>query len=137
MIVIRRFLAFYFDLGITFFLNLGICTIYWIKEYGSINSIPGLSDQDINYMMFLNYLVIILYFFIFDLLNKQSIGKWLFRLKIIGFENNSFKSRLWKSLIRNFSRFIPFEPISILINEKHIMWHDKFSKTEVVDYRKK
>ena len=61
----------------------------------------------------------------------------LFSFKIQGFGNKINLGHFLQVLKRTLSRIIPLDPISIFFDEDWIMWHDKLSKTKVIDIRKK
>ena len=71
-----------------------------------------------------------LYYLIMEGLSGRTIGKYLTNTVVIDAEGN--KPDFKEVLIRTLCRFIPFEPISLLLHNR-IGWHDMFSKTRVVD----
>jgi uncharacterized RDD family membrane protein YckC len=60
----------------------------------------------------------------------------LLKFKIIGYDKTLGKKRLKQVLVRNLIRIIPLDPFSIFLDEEYRTWHDKLSKTKVVDSRK-
>lgn len=133
--LIRRFFAYYIDATLISVIYFIVFIFINVHIYGSLSKIPNLTMTLSSYFVFIS--IVLFYFCIFDILKIQTLGKKILKLKIKGYENTNFKSRLMKTVIRNISRLIPFEPFSILIDEKYLTWHDKLSKTEVVDCRKK
>ena len=127
--LIRRFFAFYLDSAIVAVLSIIIYSLFQLTVY------KCLFDQEI--LLILQFTFTILYYSLFDFFLKKTIGKIIFKLEVEGFENISGLKLMKKIIIRILSRFIPFEPISIFFNEEHYMWHDTFSKTTIVDKRKK
>jgi hypothetical protein len=56
--------------------------------------------------------------------------------KVVGLQINFSESetpRVIRVFIRTVSRFIPLEPLSIFFDKEMIMWHDRFSKTRVIE----
>ena len=64
----------------------------------------------------------------------KTLGKMASTTKVINQKGE--KPTLSEAFIRSLCRLIPFEWISILIDEKGEMWHDKFSKTRTVEDQK-
>jgi len=69
-----------------------------------------------------------LYYFIFELLTGQTIGKMITNTKVIDI-NNGNKPRFMKILIRTLSRLIPIDFLSYIFTPNGI--HDILSKTEL------
>jgi len=74
----------------------------------------------------------IFYYCICDYVLGRSIGKIILKFKIIGFENSNRTKFLLQILMRNISRFIPFDVISIFFNNSYQPWHDLITRTKVV-----
>lgn len=119
-ISIRRFLAFYIDFFFTAFLSL---LLYFIFSSLYIN-IPYI-EYGYSYI----YLIFFIYIFICEFLFKKTIGKKICGLKVVFSGTKYFGCFI---LLRTISRLIPFEPFSVFMNTNQIMWHDRFSKTQVV-----
>lgn len=110
---------------------------FYIFAYlvGIFLSIIGLSDLIANIDdTFLGYLIIIIYYVFFEFMWQKTPGKWI--TKSIVVMNDGSKPDFYHILIRTISRFIPFEAFSFL-GKNPIGWHDKISKTIVVDNNEK
>ena len=129
----RRFIAFYID---ALFVTILLVFVHLI--YFRMNGITNLEDmeQSSDILLILQFVGYFIYCFICETIFKTTIGKRLLKLVIIGI-NDDKKRRLFQILKRTIFRLIPFEPLSIFLNEEREMWHDKISKTKVVDVRKK
>jgi uncharacterized RDD family membrane protein YckC len=119
----------------TRFLNLVIDGfIFWILFiviilfFGDwIESNIGKGSALINIFVFL--LLRFIYYLFFESLFGRTPGKIFTATKVI--DENDNKPNFKKVLIRNLSRFIPFDAISFAISE--IGWHDSISKTSVIN----
>jgi uncharacterized RDD family membrane protein YckC len=71
-----------------------------------------------------------IYFTIFESLTGRTLAKYITKTKVVNVngENPDFGT----IIIRSFFRFIPFEPFSFLGSESS-GWHDKLSKTRVIE----
>lgn len=74
--------------------------------------------------------VALLYYLIFEGIFKTTIGKLITRTKIVRIDND--KVGFLDFLLRTFSRFIPFEQLSFLMDSS-VGWHDKISETRVIN----
>lgn len=77
--------------------------------------------------------IMILYYMITEGLSGRSLGKLITKTKVINMENE--KPTFINILGRTLCRFIPFEAFSFLGDGNG--WHDKASKTRVVNIKKK
>lgn len=74
--------------------------------------------------------LLFLYYFCTEYFFNKTIAKFLTKTKIVN--NKGEKPTIKELIIRNLSRFIPFEVFSFLgSNSKG--WHDAFSNTTVID----
>lgn len=124
----RRFFGLYIDNAIIAVISISIHLIL-------MSTLTRYSFEE-EYLLLLQFVIGFLYYLIMEYTFKTTIGKVLLKLKIEGYTNSGLEL-LKQVLLRYITRFIPFEAFSLLINEKHIMWHDRLSKTYVVDNRKK
>ncbi len=131
--LIRRFAAAYIDSIIVVAFILTFQILYTLANGESLNEVESPSA---NYWLLLQFITLFLYNFFFEFFFKRTIGKMLLRFRILGFDESLSLNRLFQILKRTLSRFIPLEPFSILLDEEREMWHDKLSKTKVVDARK-
>jgi len=76
------------------------------------------------------YLLFYTYFFFMEAAFGQTIGKFVTRTKVV--DLNGEKPTLGRIALRSICRFIPFDPISFLFQDR-VFWHDSLSKTRVVD----
>lgn len=80
-----------------------------------------------------SYMLLLLYYFIFESLTHRTLGKYATNTKVIMItgETPNYKA----ILLRSFCRLIPFDALSFLgTNGKG--WHDSISNTYVVDIAK-
>jgi len=115
---IKRFLNFVIDAFFILVITLVIIVI--------------ISFLDLNIVRFkyLNPLVALLYYVVMEGLLEKTIGKYITKTKVKYLDEKHH--RLFYVLIRTFTRMIPFEPISVILNWKCLMWHDLLSKSRVV-----
>ena len=73
-------------------------------------------------------IVLFAYYFFFELLAAATPGKLITGTRVISRQGDTLDAGT--IALRNLIRFIPFEPFSFLFSEG---WHDKWSKTTVVD----
>lgn len=101
---------------------------------GSLLGITGLYlilEIEVMSEWFLGIIIAALYYIIFESIWSKTPAKFITRTKVITEygEKPSFKTILIRTLIR----FIPFEAFSFLSPERPRGWHDRWSKTIVVD----
>jgi uncharacterized RDD family membrane protein YckC len=119
-VIVRRFFAFYIDFFATSFFTLMLYILFiFIKV-----SIPFL-----HYGYLYLYSFFLLYLFISELYFQTTIGKKIMKLDVVFLFENKLFVHLF---IRTVSRLIPFDLISIFLNDEQEMWHDKLSKTKVI-----
>ncbi|WP_176214832.1 RDD family protein [Reichenbachiella faecimaris] len=106
---------------VLFLLIGGIIVSFWIKEKGIIyetsNSFPFLS-------IYMLYYVIAEHFF------NKTLGKRFTKTKVVNIDGS--KPSLEQIVMRSVSRFIIIEIISYF-KDRPIGWHDKLSKTLVIE----
>lgn len=132
--IIRRFAAFYFDALIAMTFIVACKVLYILASNLSMSEVNNFSSDQ---WVLWQFISLFSYCFLFELLFKRTIGKMVFKFKIEGLYVSLGTKLLIQVLIRTISRFIPFEPFSIFLDEDKMMWHDKLSKTKVIDIRKK
>ncbi|MFK7972691.1 MAG: RDD family protein [Bacteroidia bacterium] len=76
------------------------------------------------------FAVIIGYYSIMEKVYGQTIGKMITGTRVV--RKNGGPISWGQALGRTASRFIPFEPFSILFSDRQVMWHDQFPNTLVV-----
>jgi uncharacterized RDD family membrane protein YckC len=119
-----RFINFLIDM--LAFTIIAIIVILILKNY--LPSFKVYSPQNNRLITFILYFS---YYFIFELLTSTTIGKLITKTKVV--DNNSLnRPSLLKIFVRTLSRFIPFEGLSIFLNDKKQIWHDQISGTTVI-----
>lgn len=73
----------------------------------------------------------IIYYSFFEGFTGRSIGKFFTKTKVV--TEDGEKPDFGTIVIRSFCRYIPFNHFSFLGSSKEPGWHDKFSKTRVVE----
>jgi len=119
----RRFLNFVLDyaglyvFAYVFGYILGITGLYFILEY--MNE------------WFLGMIILLLYYVIFESIWSKTPAKFITKTKVI--TENGEKPDYKTILIRTLVRFVPLEAFTFLSPERPRGWHDKWSKTIVID----
>ncbi len=128
----RRFVAYYID---GFFVLLAALIGYIV--YLSILGVPlAVMENPSIWVLFKSQLIAtIVYFIIFEFLFNRTIGKMIMKFRINGLRTSKGMEKFIQVLGRTLMRLIPLDPFSIFFNEERIMWHDRVSKTKVVDTR--
>mgnify|MGYP003595231409 CR=1 FL=1 len=122
-LTIKRIKAFIVD-GLIIGIPLQIGTLfYW--DYILKNH----SEQILFYALTYQFVPFLLYWFISEYFFSATIGKKIFKLKVVVTSN-----RFFQIFLRTLVRLLPFDLFLVLINEKPL--HDKLSKTSVEDYQK-
>lgn len=131
--LIRRFASAYFDAVVA-----AIFILFYTVLLGSLKGqkLDNMESPSANYWLLLQIIFTFLYYLISEFLFGKTLGKVIFKFRINGLVQERGLKRLWQVVKRTIFRYVPFEPFSILLNEDRRMWHDKFSKTIVVDKRK-
>ena len=127
----KRFINYLIDaiaISMILFLLILILSIILIKiNPESLKIITG-EQKYFEYILFV--ISMFCYYYLFESINGKTIGKYLTKTKVVRLDGEKPKSK--DILIRTLSRFIPFEPLSFL-GENKMGWHDTISKTSVVD----
>lgn len=121
--LVKRFLNFILDIIIfnissfIFGIVLGITGLYFIIE--------GMGDW------FLGITIVVLYYVIFESIWSKTPAKFITKTRVITEygEKPNFKTILIRTLVR----FVPFEAFSFLTSGRPRGWHDRWSKTIVID----
>lgn len=120
-------LIFLYIFSFIFGITLGILIAVISPDYLS------LFDEDsilLNYLI--GFIAAMFYYSILEYSTGRTIAKFITKTKVINV--NGEKPDFGAILIRSVVRFIPFEAFSFLGSESS-GWHDKFSKTLVIDLK--
>lgn len=72
------------------------------------------------------------YYVFFEACFDRTIGKMATRTKV-QIEGLGGPPKIFLILLRTLTRVIPFDPLSVFIDDEGRMWHDKLSRTRVVE----
>ena len=99
---------------------------------GIILGFLGLTDliEDTNETL-LGYIFYLLYFMFFEGIWGKTPAKWFSKTKVVMFDGS--KPPFANTMGRSLARLIPFEPFSFLSSKNPVGWHDKLSKTLVIN----
>lgn len=78
--------------------------------------------------------IIFTYYVMLESLSGRTIGKMLMRTTVV--TEGGYAPTFGTVLLRTLCRFIPLEALSIFFGKEDLMWHDRLSKTEVIDISK-
>jgi uncharacterized RDD family membrane protein YckC len=92
------------------------------------SSLSDLGDGIMPVEYLISFMVICIYYIIFEVTTGRSIAKYITKTKVV--TEIGEKPAFNMILVRTICRFIPFEVISILFNDGSC-WHDSISKTKV------
>ena len=132
--LLRRFASWYFDVIVIILIS--VLAQLLMNNYGE-GIVEKVENPSAEHWIQVQLITMFIYYFFVELIFKRTVGKMLFKFQIEGLVEKSVTKRFIKVLIRTISRFIPFEPFSIFLDEEKRMWHDKLSKTKVLDLRKR
>ena len=91
-------------------------------------------EEDILLSRLMASFFIFLYYFICEsVFHGKSIGKFITKTRVVNYHGEVPESKTF--LIRSLSRIVPFEILSFL-GPRSDGWHDRWSKTMVIDERK-
>lgn len=76
------------------------------------------------------YIILFLYYFIFEILFRKTLGKFITGLIVVSVNDTSLTAK--DLFIRTLCRFIPFNFLSFLFTSNQQFWHDNISNTAVV-----
>lgn len=126
----KRFSNFFIDI-IFFYIFLFIFVFIYamISDPGYAGSNSS-NDED-TLLTLIGYLVLFSYYFIFESIFGKTPGKFITKTKVVNLDGTSPNAK--SIFIRSLSRFIPFEPLSVLFSKNLLGWHDNLSKTMVVE----
>ena len=92
-------------------------------------------SQILGQFEFNSFLASIIIYFVYyiglESLNGKTLGKYITGTHVISRDGSDADFN--QILIRTISRYVPFEPLSFLGGARPSGWHDKWSKTMVVD----
>ncbi|MGV8095650.1 MAG: RDD family protein [Mangrovibacterium sp.] len=129
----RRFAAFYLDGIIIVILGVVFYTLYFLNKGYSIGDIEQPSAP---LSLLIQAIAILFYYIFFEFFCERTIGKMVFKFRTYGLYETLGMERFLQVLIRTLIRLFPLDPFSIFLDEEYRTWHDKLSKTKVVDSRK-
>ena len=81
------------------------------------------------YIKWISILFYFFYYFLFEYINGQTLGKMITRSKVISLPENE-KYYFIRILLRTLMRFVPFDILSYLFSNKGL--HDWISKTTII-----
>ena len=94
--------------------------LYWLED------LNGWQEQ------LLGMAVMLAYYVVMEGLFGATVGKWITRTRVVDERGlpPGWRTALWRGL----ARFIPFEPLSVLLadDDDPRGWHDRLPKTRVV-----
>lgn len=131
----KRFLNSLIDSIPHFTISYGLVySVFYLGEYLDNYKLSlFLMDLSIMEELLFDSILGILYYFIFESLTFRSLGKYVTKTKVIMINGSAPTPK--DILIRSLCRIIPFDALSFL-GAKGKGWHDKISKTYVVDIAK-
>jgi len=108
------------------FTIIAIITIIILK-----NSNQNFKYYNVNYNRLLAFTIYFSYYFIFELVFSSTIGKLVTSTKVVD-SSTLLRPSVVKLIIRTLCRFIPFEFVSMVFNDKNLPLHDILSRTIVI-----
>lgn len=120
----------FFLLLLSFVIVMVIAIIWSIfnPEHLETNETTALEDLIYNVIL---YIVFLLYYQVSESLWSKSPAKFITKTRVVN--NRGQKPSSGQIFFRSAARYIPFEAFSFLTSNHPRGWHDKVSKTKVVD----
>ena len=128
--IIIRVIAFYIDALIFSILTI---LIFILHRYLLGDFSEQMNDFHSSRLMIYHLISYLLYFGFSEYFFNTTLGKKIFSFRIKVNKKNS-SSLFVKILIRTFTRTIPINPISFLLNKNHIFWHETWSNIKTEKY---
>ena len=95
----------------------------------SLVGLYGLIENINNYLLGITLTLIFYTFFEYNW--SKTPAKFITKTRVV--MNNGKKPEFWDIVVRTLVRFIPFEAFSFLGSRNPTGWHDRWSKTMVID----
>lgn len=128
----KRFLTVLIDLVFFYILSFVIgILIAIISSVFAIGLYQEFVKKNTILLYVISYSIFILYYIFAEYLTGKTLGKLIVGAKVVDVNGN--KPSLKMALIRTLCRFIPFDAFSYLFGEDDRGWHDRISKTYVID----
>jgi len=128
--IIIRVIAFYIDALIFSILTI---LIFILHRYLLGDFSEQMNDFHSSRLMIYHLISYLLYFGFSEYFFNTTLGKKIFSFRIKVNKKNS-SSLFVKILIRTFTRIIPINPISFLLNKNQIFWHETWSNIKTEKY---
>lgn len=93
--------------------------------------VGGFIDIEVINDTLLGLILVLSYYILFELIWAKTPAKFITRTKVV--MRNGKKPEFKDIVVRTLIRFIPFEAFSFLGSKNPLGWHDKWSKTMVID----
>lgn len=123
--MLTRFLNFLID-SIVFAIFAIIIVSILVRYLPAFKVYSQLNNRIIAFVLYF------LYYFLFEIAFSSTPGKFITKTKVA--DNLTFsRPSILKIFIRTLCRFIPFEALTIFFDENNLTWHDKISKTTVIN----
>ncbi|MBI5539625.1 MAG: RDD family protein [Bacteroidia bacterium] len=122
-------LAFLYVFSLTVGFILGIFLIFY-----SPSLFDSITEENMFTEYLLGFIMGMIYYTTFEALTGRTMAKYITRTKVV--DENGEKPDFKTIFLRSLCRFIPFEAFSFLGSDNS-GWHDKFTKTKVVEIEKK
>jgi uncharacterized RDD family membrane protein YckC len=132
--IIRRFFASYID---AFIIMVSSIMVYIAICLSKGQSVENIENIPFDVMQLFSIIIYLTYFMLMEFSYGKTIGKLALRLEISGLDKTKGSKRLLSVILRTLIRLFPLDPFSIFLDDEGRMWHDKISKTKVIDLRKK
>ena len=129
----KRFLNFILDLFFAqiFAYFFALIIVYSLVFLGYFDSEGDKFMMKINIWTELLFAIFFpIYFLLFEAIKGRTLAKYITKTQVVDIDGN--KPSFWKIFVRSYSRFIPYEPLTFC-SLKRIGWHDRVSKTRVVN----
>ncbi len=91
----------------------------------------GAFEDNMGFEYFLIIFSTITYYIVFEATTGRTLGKMITKTKVV--DENGNKPDFSTILVRTLCRFVPFNALSFLFNDRG--WHDTWSKTRVVEVK--
>lgn len=124
----KRFLNYLIDLAVFYAL------IFFYGFFGAVIGYDQVNTENTLMLYLVLYLIFIGYYSLCEIIFKgRTVGKFITGTKAVNEDGTEMEPKT--VMLRTLSRMVPLEPFSALGNPSH-PWHDKWTRTHVIDVRK-